>query len=346
VALARACGFERLKTLCISFDDPAYNEGPSAAETATRFGTDHHDWRMTVAEGRRLMSDFLEHIDWPSNDGFNTYCVAKVAHEQGLKVVLSGVGGDELFGSYTSFRMIPRLMSLHRHLGAVRPLRGLAGRVGERFARRQKYRRLSTYLRTPGHVADAYWAVRGFFSPVEAQQLVRVFLGDQFDREVLDRPEVPGPAQPTLADEISYLEMTRYMRNQLLRDSDVMSMAWGLELRTPLVDRKLIETVGKVPARHRLAGGKRLLLQAVPEIPASIAARPKRGFQFPFDQWVRDEWRDIFVEIDELTPPKLMTWYRHWSLFMLIHFLRTNGFALNPWTKPISNRRRSALARC
>jgi asparagine synthase (glutamine-hydrolysing) len=325
VAVARACGFDELKTLCISFDDPLYNEGPIAAQTAQRFGTEHFDWRMTIAEGRRLVSEFLNHIDRPSNDGFNTYCVAKFANEQGLKVVLSGLGGDELFGSYSSFQLIPKLMSWHRRLGRIKSLRGLAGRAGEQIAKHQRYRRLSTYLRTPGHLADAYWAVRGFFSPAEAVQLVGMFLGNNVDRQSLDVPEVVGLTQPTLADQISYLEMTRYMRNQLLADSDVMSMASGLELRTPLVDRKLIDTVGRVSARHRLAAGKRLLLDAVPEIPPNVAQQPKRGFRFPFDQWVKDEWRDLFGEIDQMLPGQLMTWYRHWSLFMLIHFLRNNG---------------------
>jgi asparagine synthase (glutamine-hydrolysing) len=326
VALAKAGGFDRLRTLCISFDDPAYNEGLSAAETAEHFGTDHHDWRMTADEGRRLMSEFLQHIDRPSNDGFNTFCVAKLAHDQGLKVVLSGVGGDELFGSYSSFQLIPKLMRWHRRLNVVKPLRMFAGRLGERLAKRQKYRRLSTFLRTPGHLADAYWAMRGFFSPREALGLMELFVPDKFDAESVEAPDVAANGQPTLADAISYLEITRYMRNQLLRDSDVMSMAWGLELRTPLVDRKLVDAVARVPASQRLAGGKRLLLDAVPEIPASVAQHPKRGFRFPLEQWVSDEWRDMFAEIDRLTPPRLMTWYRHWILFMLNHFLRINGF--------------------
>jgi asparagine synthase (glutamine-hydrolysing) len=325
VAVARACGFDQLKTLCISFDDPAYNEGPAAMQTSVQFGTEHYDWRMTAEEGRRLVTEFLTHIDQPSNDGFNTYCVAKFAHEQGLKVVLSGLGGDELFGSYTSFRMIPKMVAWHRRLGAVKPLRSLMGRLGERFTSRQKFHRLSTYLRTAGHLADAYWTVRGFFSPAEAVQLVGMFLGDDVDQHALDEPEVVGAAQPTLADQISYLEMTRYMRNQLLRDSDVMSMAWGLELRTPLADRKFVEAVGRVPATLRLAAGKRLLQEAVPELPAHVVCQSKRGFQFPFDHWVREEWHDIFAEIDRITPRRLMTWYRHWSLFMLIHFLRTNN---------------------
>jgi asparagine synthase (glutamine-hydrolysing) len=325
VAVAKACGYERLKTLCISFDDPAYNEGPIAAKTAEHFGTEHYDWRMSVEEGRLLMAEFLQQIDRPSNDGFNTYCVSRFAHEHGLKVVLSGLGGDELFGGYTSFQMIPKMRKWHRRLGIYKPLRSLAGRIGEQMAIWQKYRRMSTFLRTPGHLGDAHWAVRGFFTPTEADKIVALFMGETFHRDSLEIPEVEGPTQPTLADEISYLEMTRYMRNQLLSDSDVMSMAWGLELRVPLVDRKLIDTVGQISARHRLQPGKRLLIDAVPEIPVFVAQRAKRGFQFPFEQWVLDEWRDIFADIERIIPQQLTTWYRHWCLFMLIHFLRMNG---------------------
>jgi asparagine synthase (glutamine-hydrolysing) len=242
--------------------------------------------------------------------------------------------------------MIPSMVAWHRRLDAVRRLRGLAGRVGEHFANRQKYRRLSTFLQMPGHVENAYWTVRGFFSPVEAKQLVVRFLGGELNGNPLDAPEVDVPAQPTLADEISYLEMTRYMRNQLLQDSDLMSMAWGLELRTPFVDRKLIDTVGQVPAAQRLAAGKQLLLDAVPEIPTDVARRPKRGFQFPFEQWVRGQWRDIFEEVDLLTSPKRMTWYRHWSLFMLLHFFRMNGLECPLPGRSVSLHQSNDLVRC
>jgi asparagine synthase (glutamine-hydrolysing) len=323
VALAKACGFDRPTTLCISFDDPAYNEGELAVETAKRFGTDHHDWCMTADEGRGLMGEFLNHIDQPSNDGFNTHCVAKFAHDQGLKVVLSGVGGDELFGGYTSFAMIPKLTAWHRRLGAARRL---AGVVSERFAKQQKFRRLGTYLQSEGRVSDAYWAVRGFFTPGEAQALAKLFLGNEFNGKAPVLSESSTNGQAAMPDEISFLEMTRYMGNQLLRDSDVMSMAWGLELRTPLVDRKLIDNLGLIPAGQRLASGKRLLLDAVPEMPAHVLVHPKRGFRFPFEQWVRDEWRDLFAAIDRISSVRLMTWYRRWCVFMLAHFLRVNGF--------------------
>jgi asparagine synthase (glutamine-hydrolysing) len=105
-----------------------------------------------------------------------------------------------------------------------------------------------------------------------------------------------------------------------------MSMAWGLELRVPLVDRKLAECMGRVPAKSRLAGGKRLFLDAVPEIPAWIADRPKRGFSFPFQKWISHEWREVFGEIDRKSPVHLGTWYRQWALFVLEHSLRKLGF--------------------
>jgi asparagine synthase (glutamine-hydrolysing) len=325
VALARANGYENLKTLCISFDDPQHNEGDLAKETAAHFGTDHHDWRMTASDGRALLADFLDHVDQPSNDGFNTFCVSKMAHDEGLKVVLSGLGGDELFGGYRSFQLVPKLMNLHRWLGLTGPLRTLTGRIGENEAPQGRLRRFGSYLTTYGRVSEAYWAVRGFFTPNEAQQLVSFYTGGRDDFARNGCFGYDEMSQPTLSDDISYLEISRYMQNQLLRDSDVMSMAWGLELRVPYVDRKLVDQIGRVPSKLRIAPGKQLLLDAVPEIPEWIAHRPKRGFAFPFDQWISADWREIFEEIDRASPVRLATWYRRWALFTLNHFLRENS---------------------
>ncbi len=102
---------------------------------------------------------------------------------------------------------------------------------------------------------------------------------------------------PTLKDEISVLELSYYMRNQLLRDSDVMSMAWGLELRVPMVDQVLLETIATIPSSIRLAAGKQLLVKAVPELPDWVVNRPKQGFCFPFEQWFSQEWQDYFTSI-------------------------------------------------
>ncbi len=131
--------------------------------------------------------------------------------------------------------------------------------------------------------------------------------------------------RPTLRDTVSYLELTRYLRNQLLRDNDVMSMAWNLGLRVPLVDKALFDAVSTIPAKIRLAPGKQLLLDAVPEIPEWVRNRPKQGLTFPFETWVTNEWGDRFAEIERKSPVKLRNWYRTWCLFALEDFLRRNG---------------------
>lgn len=352
VALARRRRTGDLRTFSISFDEAQFNEGELAARTAKHFGTDHHDWRLTVGEGKSLVDSFLAALDQPSNDGFNTFCVSKLAHELGAKVVLSGLGGDELFGSYPTFRRIPKLLDLHRRLSMAGPVRRWLGHWGQACHGRNKFQRLGAFLRSEGGVNAAYWTVRGIFSPSEANQLVAAYVPAEADAggaergsrlvplppagaeqvlassslgHNLDQYAEPSPQFPDVLDQVSYLETTRYMRNQLLRDSDVMSMAWGLELRVPLVDRRLVETVGRVPARVRCASGKRLMLQAVPEIPDWIAGQPKRGFRFPLQEWFTAEWKDVFLQMDRTCPVRLVTWYRRWTLFTLNHFLTTNG---------------------
>jgi asparagine synthase (glutamine-hydrolysing) len=107
------------------------------------------------------------------------------------------------------------------------------------------------------------------------------------------------------------------MRNQLLRDSDVMSMAWGLELRVPFVDRVLLETIASIPSAMRLAPSKQLLIDAIPELPSYLLNRPKRGFFFPFQQWIDQEWSDYFPVHPLGKKIDMTLWYRRWSLAIL-----------------------------
>jgi asparagine synthase (glutamine-hydrolysing) len=110
--------------------------------------------------------------------------------------------------------------------------------------------------------------------------------------------------------------MTRYMRHQLLRDSDVMSMRWGLELRVPMVDRDLFEALGKIPSAQRLQPGKQLLVDAIPELPDHILNQPKRGFTFPFTRWVEGEWQEMLESSGQNSPVPLTSWYQKWALFV------------------------------
>lgn len=296
-----------LRTISIGFDDSAYDESFVARRTARCFGAHHVEWRMTAAEGRAEIAAYLAAMDQPSIDGFNTWCVSKLARREGLKVVLSGLGGDEVFAGYGSFRQVPRFLRFHRALGPLRPSIALALACAPRGSR---WRRFAGFLRGPGTALAAFHVQRGIFTEAEARAITQSLTGVD-----------PGPAEWSLnglpedaADTVSFLEMTRYMRNQLLRDSDVFSMAHGLELRVPLVDAKLFDTLSAIPSSVRLRKGKQLLLDAVPEIPAWVRNRPKRGFHFPFREWMQGQLGEILSASEKRTTVPLVTWYRRWAV--------------------------------
>lgn len=316
VALAHEAGQRDLHTFSLAFPGQPNDEGPTARRTAQHFSTTHFEWAIDAAIGRELFAGFLRASDQPSIDGLNTFAVSKFARERGMKVVLSGLGGDELFGGYPSFARVPRLHSWHRRLGVLGPLRSIAGQQLAQRASDPRLRRIGDLLTQPPDLGRAYQVFRGVFTRPEAAALVERYTGTvvstnsslETDDQIQD---------PTALDAISRLELGRYMRNQPLRDSDTMSMAWGLELRVPFLDGPLVETISTIPADVRLQPGKRLLLQAVPEIPSWVACQPKRGFLFPFEQWLDAEWREMFAEIDRDCPVPTGTWYRKWCLFVL-----------------------------
>jgi asparagine synthase (glutamine-hydrolysing) len=322
VALASQHASNELRTFCISFDDLKFDEGDVAARTAQHFGARHSDWRLDSTTAKKLLGDFLARSDQPSIDGFNTFCVARLAHEEGLKVVLSGLGGDEVFGGYNSFRVVPRMVRWSRQCNPVWPLRAGAGELLQTRYSSPRSARLGCFLQEAPTTSAAYWGMRGIFTPHEVGLLLGRYGGE--NGNYVARISFHMPPQPTLEDEVSYLELTRYMRNQLLRDSDVMSMAWSLELRVPFVDHKFIETVERIPAALRLARGKKILLDAVPEIPAWVRDRPKQGFMCPFKEWITGEWQDVFQRIEAESPFPLKSWYRRWCLFALDSFVQNN----------------------
>jgi asparagine synthase (glutamine-hydrolysing) len=318
VALARQTQTGELRTYSIAFEEAAWNEGSIAQTVAQQFATTHTELTLTAAVGRSLLPQFLTAIDQPSVDGFNTYCVSQLAHQAGTKVVLSGLGGDELFGGYASFRKVPQMVAWGQILHRLPPLNTVVGLGLEQFDRSGALRRLGDFLQHDPSTTNAYQSFRGIFSHAEASALVRHYLPD---RDLPDRPTGDHfPPQPSLTDAVSLLEISSYMQNQLLRNSDVMSMAWGLELRVPFVDRTLLETIAPIPSHLRLATGKQLLTQAVPELPDYVVNRPKQGFAFPFDLWMQTEWQDYFQEIDCPAAISLQRWYRRWCLVMLQHW--------------------------
>ena len=301
-----------IRTFSIGFKDPHYDESHAAARSAAHFGAVHTEWMITSEEAVNELAPYLNAMDQPTIDGFNTWCVSSLARRSGIKVVLSGLGADELFGGYTSFQRIPFLKRLYRMTRLLRWLASFPLQYNVRF------KRLAEFLNGDGKWLEVYHAQRGIFTVKEADLLAEQLSGST---PVPMNWKTPVPLTD-VRDVVSFLEITRYMRNQLLRDSDVFSMAHGLELRVPFVDARLIKTMETIPAKERLASGKKLLIDAIPEIPEWILNKPKKGFVFPFNEWVKGRFSKELSQMEKQSPFPLISWYRCWALMVAEESIR------------------------
>jgi len=319
VALVSQFSNSPVNTYSIAFQDPTWNEGDIAQRIAKHFGTHHTELLMTAELAQSLFKEYIEAIDQPSIDGFNTFCVSKLAHDHGEKVVLSGLGGDELFAGYKSFRLLPKMLMASKALSFFAPIIRLESRILNSLLP-AKIRRIFDFLGQPNALAHAQQSLRGIFSHHEAK-----FLSEQRSGNAFSPTKLDSPGHPNTQDCISDLELSRYMRDQLLRDSDVMSMHWGLELRTPFVDSVLFDAISSIPANIRLSQGKKLLIDSVPEIPNWVINRPKQGFRFPFDEWIANHWQQSSIGVETPSWIKLLPWYRRWSLVVLNDWIKRHG---------------------
>ncbi|EFA71942.1 Asparagine synthase [Raphidiopsis brookii D9] len=316
LTLATQTQTSQISTYSITFAESPYNEGELAQKIAHHFGADHTEYQVTASFAKNILPKFLRAIDQPSIDGFNTFCVSQLAREQGMKVVLSGLGGDEIFGGYQSFQKIPQMVAWGKKLHAL-PFTSLGVALAG-WGNSPKIKRLGDFLSHTPTFASAYRSFRGIFSHTESCRIIEHLLGTKFnDQEQLDNLD----NYFTPEDQVSFLEITGYMRNQLLRDSDVMSMNWGLELRVPLVDQALIAAVAPIPSHIRLQAGKKLLVDGVGQIPDWVVNLPKKGFHFPFESWMDDDFGDYFQNLNIPDNINLKPWYRRWSLAILRYWL-------------------------
>jgi asparagine synthase (glutamine-hydrolysing) len=348
VALMARAGASQLKTFSLVFEENAYSEAEPARRAARALGTEHHE---TVLTGRQVAADLdrlLHAFDQPTGDGINTYYVSQAARRGGVKVALSGLGGDELFGGYPSFRDLPRLARLlpvWKKLPVAwrRPVTRRLARGGVRS------RKLADFLT---HARDLH----GLCSL--QRRVFSTGLGHSLLHPDVRAGLAAGPRHPRLGDlpaelvgadsfqTISAWELRTYMADVLLRDSDVMSMAHSLELRVPYVDGPFIEWLWAQPARFKAGRGtgKSALADALRDVlPAEIRQRAKHGFTLPFAVWMRRELKpfldDTFAPaaiartglLDVATVREFWQgflaghddreWSRVWSLAVLIAFL-------------------------
>lgn len=310
---------EKIGSFSIGFDTAQLNEAPLAQRVAAEFKTDHHEQILTGKEALGLFDDYMAALDMPSVDGFNTYCVSRFARQHGYKVVLSGLGGDELFGGYPSFRRVPEMVRRRRMLAKVPGAESLMGAAMENWGRTPVQRRIGSYLRGTPDLASAYGYFRGVFSEKEARALSNRFVPGSGDPPRARRGRCFARAEASARERISLFELTQYMRNQLLRDSDVMSMAHGLELRTPFVDMEFIKSVFALSPEHRFLPHKGILTRSVPELPAWLLDLPKRGFTLPFQSWINNEWRASFDDLYRRYP--MLRRDQAWSRSLVIYSL-------------------------
>jgi asparagine synthase (glutamine-hydrolysing) len=316
-----------LSTLTVVFDEKEYSEANPAAEIAKHFGTSHQEVRVTGADFQRELPAFMAAMDQPTNDGVNSWFVSQAARAAGLTVVLSGLGGDEVFWGYKHYK---RLRYGRWASACPDLLRRLVVRGAAHFGARDNWKR-TAWLDSAYSTERVYLTMRGFFAPD------RVALLMDMDRKEVDAAveehfgELIG--NESSAGGFNYLEMKRYMHDQLLRDTDVFSMAHSIEARVPYLDHVLVEQLWNTAPELKLDNSmnKPLLVRAVNEASVTQAGvRPKRGFTFPMAGWMKTaapEMREM-AEAGSLVRSAVrecwgdfsegrMHWSRAWALTVL-----------------------------
>jgi asparagine synthase (glutamine-hydrolysing) len=329
VGLMRDAGQSDIETVTLSFaefEGSPDDEAPIAAEVARTYGTRHTTRFVTKAEFQEDMPQILAAMDQPSIDGINTWFVAKAARERGLKVAISGVGGDELFGGYPAFRDIPHWVGWLKAPAAVPGLGTLVRQimVAIKPASLNFNPKIAGLLEYGGSYPGAWLLRRGLLMPWE----VTSELDADFVREGLaglDAVALVGAVLDPMPRDgfarVATMEAALYMRNQLLRDTDWASMAHSIEVRTPLVDATLLERVAALGAPEPGALAKVELASApsVP-LPAAVTQRKKTGFGTPLNRWMPDV-------AGSSTPSSTYGYARPWAQYVLRHQLTMSASA-------------------
>jgi asparagine synthase (glutamine-hydrolysing) len=314
-ALALPRASEPLRTITILFDvfrGRQFDEADDAASFARERGAPHTTRVVTRDEFVADLPKFFDAMDQPTVDGVNTWFVSKAAAEQRLKVALSGVGGDELFGSYPAFDDVPRIVRV-ASLAARIPLGSRALGGGLRVMKR--VRKLSpkalAIAKLGTTYSGAYLLKRGLLLPDDLPKVMRADEAEEGLRRLalIDRiAAIIDPDPMTPFGRVAAFEASMYMRNQLLRDTDWTSMAHSLEVRTPLVDAYLLRQLAPTLLAYGAQCKAEFARAPQDPLPRNIAERPKTGFQAPLREWMR------------LAPDSTSTRMRSWAQVVLENY--------------------------
>lgn len=294
-SVASQVGFGQLRTVTLGFEEFAgtsLDEVPLAEQQARMYGALHTTRRIREDEFYASLGSIWTSMDQPSVDGVNSWLVSRAASEAGLKVCLSGVGGDELFGGYPSFRQVPRLANLMSRVSIPKSIRAIYREIFRAVPEQLLSPKVSGLLDYGTTIGGSYLLRRGLFLPGELEKFLDASMVAEGLEELTPLVQLEKLALGISGDraKIASMEISWYMRHQLLRDADWASMAHGLELRTPLVDRGFFEAVLPVIVAPNPAT-KATLLKCIPdEFSGAIQGRTKTGFATPVRRWLEGRY--------------------------------------------------------
>ncbi len=355
--LARKVSQAPVRTFTLAFEEQEYSEGAIARQIAEAIGTQHEEVLLTEQQFVNHLDVAVDGLDQPTFDGINSYYVSHAVRETGLKVALVGTGGDELFGGYTSFRDLPTLEALSKKTAWL-PRRMIMslGRVLSRVLQRSvdgmpaqtRWAKLPTMLKHADDLLSLYQLAYALFLPEFQEQLLQ----DMPAEGVLDGIPIPFHARLEMEvngrsslSAISVMEQRLFLGERLLRDTDATSMSASIEVRLPLVDQVLLETVVGMGDRERYypVRSKSVLRRTgLRGLDPALFDRPKRGFVLPYDRWLRRGMSKIVeqtlrdadaVKLAGLNPDTVrrlwhaflegapgLYWSRVWAVYVLIRW--------------------------
>ncbi len=322
----------QLRTVSVVFDD-ALSERVHMVSVAEKIRTQQTFVDLDATILLQWSQEAIQAMDQPSVDGVNTFVVSRVANDLRLKVALSGLGADELLNGYGHARMLRRLESAASLPAVVRR----AGALGLSTSSRPRARKTASWLRNPEDRFGAYAQIRRLH---DESVVSRVLVHPPEERETL---EGDHDQRPTL-NALSVYDMSYYMRNTLLRDTDALSMANSLEVRVPFLDDGFAEWILRLPDEVKGGQPKGLLIDAMGDLlPASVLGRRKHGFTLPFGRWLAGPMREAVTTrlkepvpaLDGIVSPDAAeqvwhdflrgrtTWHRAWALNVLYSWAAT-----------------------
>ncbi len=339
-----------IKTFHISFAEEQFSESKYAKIVANKFGTEHTDIQLHPNDLLNQLPDALSAMDHPSGDGPNTWLVSKVTKEAGITMVHSGLGGDELFAGYPVFKQLSSLIEKKYLLSFPKFLRKLGGNALRLIKNDVQAEKIAEILTLDRFDLESAYPIsrkmlsdnqlRQYFGSVKFQNGAKSYVQNHLSYGQL------GFDLPYLS-KISVAELRTYLISTLLRDTDQMSMAHALEVRVPFLDHEFVELLLSVPDEWKMGSSqKQLLVNSFKGlIPDEVINRPKMGFVFPWEVWMKNDLKQFcgdnlnYLENQQLFNKgaisnfsnqffkgnPTVTWSRIWPLVVLGYWIKNNG---------------------